>query len=60
MIRSLWTGVNGVVGHQTYLDVIGNNVANVNTVGFRRSSPVFSDLLSDLMRGATGLRVLAT
>lgn len=54
MIRSLWTGVNGVVGHQTYLDVIGNNVANVNTVGFRRSSPVFSDLLSDLMRGATG------
>jgi flagellar hook protein FlgE len=46
--------VNGVVGHQTYLDVIGNNVANVNTVGFRKSSPVFSDLLSDLMRGATG------
>lgn len=53
MIRSLWTGVNGVVGHQTYLDVIGNNVANVNTVGFRKSSPVFSDLLSDLMHGAT-------
>ena len=45
VIRSLWTGAAGLVGHQTYLDVLGNNVSNINTVGFRQGAPRFEDLL---------------
>jgi flagellar hook protein FlgE len=44
--QSLFTGVTGLRGHQTRLDVIGNNLANVNTVGFRRSTVEFGDLIS--------------
>jgi len=46
MMRSLWTGVTGLQNHQTKMDVIGNNIANVNTVGFKKSEVVFEDLLS--------------
>ncbi|MED1664673.1 flagellar basal body protein, partial [Brevibacillus laterosporus] len=37
MIRSMYSGVSGMKGFQTKLDVIGNNIANVNTVGFKKS-----------------------
>ncbi len=54
VIRSLWTGAAGLVGHQTYLDVLGNNVSNINTVGFRQGAPRFEDLLFSTEREATG------
>ncbi len=44
MMRSLWSGVSGLKTHQTKMDVIGNNIANVNTVGFRSSSVNFTDV----------------
>ena len=42
MMRSLYSGVAGLKTHQTKMDVIGNNIANVNTVGFKSSSVNFS------------------
>lgn len=53
MLRSLMSGVSGVRGHQTYLDVIGNNIANVNTAGYKRSNLTFQDLMYQTSRGAT-------
>jgi len=47
------TAVTGVRAHQTMLDVVGNNVANVNTTGFKKSSTIFQDLLYQTARGAT-------
>ncbi|NCC96743.1 MAG: flagellar hook protein FlgE [Synergistales bacterium] len=52
MIRSLLTGVSGVLAHQKKLDVVGNNIANVNTAGFKKSTVAFQDLLSQMDRGA--------
>jgi len=46
MLRSMYAGVSGMKGFQTKLDVIGNNIANVNTVGFKKSRVNFQDLLS--------------
>ncbi|MBC3797088.1 flagellar hook-basal body complex protein [Acetobacterium tundrae] len=45
MIRSLYSGASGMQAHQTKLNVIGNNIANVNTYGFKSSRVVFSDVL---------------
>ena len=45
MMRSLYSGVAGLKTHQTKMDVIGNNIANVNTVGFKASNVTFSDVL---------------
>jgi flagellar hook protein FlgE len=45
MMRSLYSGVAGLKTHQTKMDVIGNNIANVNTTGFKSSSVLFSDVL---------------
>ena len=42
MMRSLFSGVSGLKSHQTRMDVIGNNIANVNTTGFKRGRAVFS------------------
>ena len=53
MLRSLQSGVSGVKGHQTMLDVVGNNISNVNSVGFKKSRVTFQDLLYQNMRGAT-------
>ena len=53
MLRSLMSGVSGVRGHQTYLDVIGNNIANVNTAGYKRSNLTFQDLMYQTSQGAT-------
>lgn len=53
MIRSMSTAVTGLRGHQQKLDVIGNNIANVNTVAFKKSQARFEDLLSQTIQGAT-------
>jgi len=53
MLRSLYSGISGMRGFQTKLDVIGNNIANVNTPGFKASRVVFQDVLSQTISGAT-------
>jgi flagellar hook protein FlgE len=52
MLRSMFSGVSGLRSHQTMMDVIGNNIANVNTVGYKSSGVIFQDLLSQALRGA--------
>lgn len=52
MMRSLYSGVSGMQNHQTRMDVIGNNISNVNTTGFKRGRVNFHDLLSQQMSGA--------
>lgn len=54
MMRSLYSGVAGLKTHQTKMDVIGNNIANVNTVGFKSSSVNFSDTFYQTMSAASG------
>lgn len=51
---ALYTGLSGLRAHQTYIDVIGNNLANVSTPGFRGSRATFSDLLSFTVRAGSG------
>lgn len=53
MMRSLWAGVSGLQAHQIAMDVEGNNIANVNTIGFKYSRANFSDLLSQTAKIAT-------
>ncbi|TVX97660.1 flagellar hook-basal body complex protein [Cohnella terricola] len=53
MLRSMYSGVSGMRGFQTKLDVIGNNIANVNTVGFKAGRVMFKDILSQTMSGVT-------
>lgn len=53
MMRSLLSAVSGLTNHKTAMDVIGNNIANVNTVGFKRSSVVFADIFSQTLSSAT-------
>jgi flagellar hook protein FlgE len=52
MNRALFSGVAGLKVHQTKMDVIGNNISNINTVGFKGSRAVFSDMLSQLQSAA--------
>lgn len=52
MLRSLFSGISGLRAHQQMMDVTGNNIANVNTTGFKSSHTVFEDTLSQLLRGA--------
>lgn len=52
MVRSLYSGVSGLQNHQTRMDVIGNNVANVNTHGFKKGRVTFQDILSQTTAGA--------
>ena len=54
MLRSLYSGISGLRSHQEMLDVTGNNIANVNTVGFKASTTVFQDTLSQMTQGAGG------
>ena len=54
MMRSLYSGVAGLKTHQTKMDVIGNNIANVNTIGFKSSSVLFRDVLYQTSANATG------
>jgi len=50
MIRSLFTGVTGLKQHQTKMDVLSNNIANVNTTAFKRGRVMFQDLFSETLR----------
>ncbi len=53
MMRSMFAGVSGIRAHQTRMDVIGNNLANVNTTGFKFSRVTFKDMLNQTIRGGT-------
>lgn len=53
MMRSLWSGVSGLNAHQVAMDVEANNIANVNTVGFKYSRTNFQNLLSQTVKSAT-------
>lgn len=53
MMRSLYSGISGLKNHQTRMDVVGNNIANVNTVGFKAGRATFQDSLSQTLAGAT-------
>ncbi len=53
MMRSLFSGVSGLKNHQTRMDVIGNNISNVNTTGFKSSRVTFADTLNQTMTGAS-------
>lgn len=53
MMRSLFSGVSGLKSHNTRMDVIGNNIANVNTTGFKRGRVTFEDMLSQTLSGAS-------
>ena len=50
MLRSMFSAISGLRAHQTKMDVTGNNIANVNTVGFKGSQTVFQDTLSQVIR----------
>ncbi|MCL2601691.1 MAG: flagellar hook protein FlgE [Treponema sp.] len=52
MMRSLFSGVSGLQNHQTRMDVIGNNISNVNTYGFKRNRVSFQDMFYQTLRGA--------
>ena len=51
MLRSLITSVSGLRNHLVRLDVIGNNIANVNTVGFKANRVTFKDTMTQLLQG---------
>ncbi|WP_448614132.1 flagellar hook protein FlgE [Modestobacter sp. URMC 112] len=53
MLRSMFSAISGLRAHQTKLDVSGNNIANVNTVGFKGSQTVFEDTLSQVLRNGS-------
>src|ERR1700736_4823997 len=53
MMRSMFAAISGLKNHQTFMDVVGNNIANVNTTGFKQSRVTFQDILSQTVRGAS-------
>ncbi|PWU68866.1 flagellar basal body rod protein FlgG [Gracilibacillus dipsosauri] len=53
MLRSMYSGISGLKAFQTKLDVVGNNIANVNTVGFKKGRTVFQDMMSQPINGAS-------
>ncbi len=53
MMRSMFSGVSGLRAHQSRMDVIGNNVANVNTVGFKSGRVTFQEIFAQTLRGAS-------
>lgn len=54
MLRMMNSGISGLKAHQTRQDVVGNNIANVNTQGYRARSVLFTELVNQKVRGATG------
>jgi flagellar hook protein FlgE len=54
MLRSMYSGIGAMRNFQTKLDVIGNNIANVNTYGFKKGRTIFKDLVSQQIAGASG------
>ncbi|MCC6544149.1 MAG: flagellar hook protein FlgE [Nitrospirae bacterium] len=57
ILTSLFTGISGLNANGTSLSVIGNNIANVNTVGFKASRAAFSDVLSQSLTGSSGSQI---
>ncbi|HLS22784.1 MAG TPA: flagellar basal body rod protein FlgG [Pseudogracilibacillus sp.] len=53
MLRSMYSGISGLRGFQTKLDVIGNNIANVNTFGFKKGRVTFKDMINQQVQGAS-------
>ncbi len=53
MMRSMFSGGSGLKTHQTKMDVVGNNIANINTVGYKRSTVTFNEMLNQQIRGAS-------
>lgn len=53
MIQAMYNGVSGLRAHKTQMDVISNNIANINTIGFKASNVSFREMLSQTIRGAT-------
>ncbi|HHV71320.1 MAG TPA: flagellar hook protein FlgE [Clostridia bacterium] len=53
MMRSMFAAVSGLRAHQTRMDVVGNNIANVNTVAYKKSRVTFQDMMSQTLRSAT-------
>src|SRR6056297_1351590 len=53
MMRSLYSGVSGLQNHQIRMDVIGNNISNVNTTGFKKGRVNFHDMISQNLQGAS-------
>lgn len=53
MLRSMYSGISGLRGFQTKLDVIGNNIANVNTFGYKKGRVTFKDMISQQVQGAS-------
>jgi flagellar hook protein FlgE len=53
MMRSLFSGVSGLQNHQTRMDVVGNNISNVNTTGFKKNRVNFQDMIYQQLQGAT-------
>jgi len=54
MIQAMYNGASGLRAHKTQMDVISNNIANINTIGFKASRVSFRETLSQTLRGATG------
>ncbi|MCS7228489.1 MAG: flagellar hook-basal body complex protein [Candidatus Kryptonium sp.] len=52
-LRSLFSGVSGLRNHQVMMDVIGNNISNINTIGFKSARVSFSETFAQTLRGAT-------
>src|SRR3712207_8734782 len=52
MLRSMYAGVSGLRAHQTMMDVVGNNISNVNTAGYKGSRSTFAEALTQVVRGA--------
>src|SRR3712207_4383669 len=52
MLRSMYAGVSALRAHQTMMDVVGNNIANVNTSGYKSSRSTFAEALTQVVRGA--------
>ena len=53
MVRSLYSGISGLRNHQVSMDVTGNNIANVNTIGFKAGRVTFEESMYQLLQGAT-------
>ncbi|HHT63152.1 MAG: flagellar hook protein FlgE [Bacillota bacterium] len=53
MMRSLYSAISGLKNHQIYMDVIGNNIANVNTPGYKKNRTAFATMLGQSMRAAS-------
>lgn len=52
MMRSLFSAISGLKGHQTMMDIVGNNISNVNTTAFKSARITFQDIISQTIRGA--------